>query len=491
MLFDMNMLDRLASIRQYDVCIVGSGPAGITLARVLAGQGKSVAILEGGGLEYSENSQTLYQAKNTGANIWDAASICRLRYFGGTSNHWTGRCSFFDPIDFQQRDYFGMPGWPAGSREEMFKHFKAACAIIDLPKNAFKVSHEYQWQGSNYRYSDVSLSPPTRFASKYLDELKNSEKIDVFINANLTDITLLEGLDAVKAFEITNYKGGIFYFSAKNYVLAMGAIENARLLLNSDKQVRGGVGNQYDMVGRCFMEHFNVNYGRFVIEDKKKWKQGSIELNPTDALMQKWQIGNAVLKFHLNYQAPEYGRLHALKKTAREFVCRSETLTELTRKMVDMDCSGDGVITSLIEQSPNLKSRIALDTEKDQFGLRRVILNWNINDADHRTIRTLGREVAKEMALTRIARVQLRDFILDDKINIDEYGHHCHQMGTTRMSENPKFGVVDKNQRVHGIKNLFIAGSSVFPTGGGCNPTLTIVMMSLKLGKHIASVTPQ
>lgn len=159
--------------------------------------------------------------------------------------------------------------------------------------------------------------------------------------------------------------------------------------------------------------------------------------------------------------------------------------------MVDMDCSGDGVITSLIEQSPNLKSRIVLDTEKDQFGLRRVILNWNINDADHRTIRTLGREVAKEMALTRVARVQLRDFILDDKINIDEYGHHCHQMGTTRMSENPKFGVVDKNQRIHGIQNLFIAGSSVFPTGGGCNPTLTIVMMSLKLGKHIASVTPQ
>ncbi len=490
MFFDMNTMDRIASTKQYDVCIVGSGPAGITLARVLAGEGKRVAVLEGGGLEYSENSQNLYQAKKTGVNIWDAASYCRLRYFGGTSNHWTGRCSFFDSIDFQQRDYFGMPGWPAGSREEMFKYFEAACAIVDLPKKAFQVPHKYQWQGSDYRYSDVSLSPPTRFASKYLDELKNSQKIDVFINANLTDIKLHEGFDAVKALEIKNYKGGIFYFSAKNYVLAMGSIENARLLLNSDKQVRSGVGNQYDMVGRCFMEHFNVNFGRFVIEDKAMWKEGFIELNPTDNLMQKRQIGNAVLKFHLNYEAPEYGRLPELKKAAREFVCRSETLTELTRKMADIDCSGDGVITSLIEQSPNLKSRITLDTEKDLFGLRRVILNWNINDADNRTIRILGREVAREMARTKIARVQLKDYILDDKIEISEYGHHCHQMGTTRMSENPKFGVVDKNQRVHGMQNLFIAGSSVFPTGGGCNPTLTIVMMSLRLGKHIASVTP-
>ncbi|MDP2231531.1 GMC oxidoreductase [Methylotenera sp.] len=491
MLVDMNAMDEKSSLRQYDVCVVGAGPAGITIARVLAGEGKTVALLEGGGLEYAETSQSLYQGKSIGLNNWNAVKNCRLRYFGGTSNHWGGRCSFLDSIDFEQRDnYFGLPGWPSGSREDMFKYFSAACTIVDLPKDAFKVPHKYSWKGTDYRYSDVALSPPTRFASKYREELKKSGKIDVFINANLTNIVLHEGLNTVKSLEIRNYKGDVFSFSAKNYVLALGAIENARMLLNSDKQARGGVGNQHDMVGRCFMEHFNVEFGRFVIDDKAIWTQGDIELNPTESLIRNKQIGNAVLKFNYNYTLPEYGRFHEVKRSARNFICQSETVTDLTRKLVDFDCSGDGVITSLIEQTPNLKSRITLDSEKDPFGLRRIILNWKASRADDLTIRTLGREVAKEMARNKIARVQLKDFILDENIDISDYGHHCHQMGTTRMSDDPKFGVVDKNQRVHGIDNLFIAGSSVFSTGGGCNPTLTIVMMSLRLGKHIARVTP-
>jgi choline dehydrogenase-like flavoprotein len=178
--------------------------------------------------------------------------------------------------------------------------------------------------------------------------------------------------------------------------------------------------------------------------------------------------------------------LRKLKDSARDLVCKSEKLTDLSRKLVDFDCNGDGVITSLIEQTPNLESRITLDSEKDIFGMRRVILNWKPSSADNLTIRTLGREVAKELARAGIARVQLADFILDETIEIRDYGHHCHQMGTTRMSVDPKVGVVDINHRVHGLDNLYIAGSSVFPTGGGCNPTLTIVMMSLRLGNHIA-----
>jgi len=122
------------------------------------------------------------------------------------------------------------------------------------------------------------------------------------------------------------------------------------------------------------------------------------------------------------------------------------------------------------------------------FGLRRVILNWRPNSADNLIIRTLGRDVAKELARTGLARVQLADFILDDSIEISDYGHHCHQMGAKRMSNDPKVGVVDINQRVHGLENFYIVGSSVFPTGGGCNPTLTIIMMSLRLGGHLVGI---
>jgi choline dehydrogenase-like flavoprotein len=162
-------------------------------------------------------------------------------------------------------------------------------------------------------------------------------------------------------------------------------------------------------------------------------------------------------------------------------------VTDLAKKVTDFECDGDGVITSLIEQTPNFKSRITLGTERGMFGLRRVILDWQPNHEDDRTIRILGREIAKEFARTRLARVKLKDFILDDNIPIRDYGHHCHQMGGTRISDDPKIGVVDTNQRVHGIDNLFIAGSSVFPTGGGCNPTLTVLMTTLSLAEHMVT----
>lgn len=236
------------------------------------------------------------------------------------------------------------------------------------------------------------------------------------------------------------------------------------------------------------MEHFNISYGSFVVQDTLMFKQGTVQFNPTEAFIRHHKIGNAVIDFDPNMQVKDYGRLRALKYSAREFICQSETMTDLTRKVTEFDCDGDGVITSLIEQTPNLDSRITLGAEKDIFGLRRVVMNWLPSPNDDLTIRTLGREMAKEFARTGLGRVQLKDFILDDTIPIRDYGHHCHQMGGTRMSIDPKIGVVDINQRVHGYENFFIAGSSIFPTGGGCNPTMTILMTSLHLAKHLVSL---
>lgn len=488
MLFDLNAFYSNASTRNYDVCICGAGPSGITIARILANAGKNVALFEGGGFELTEASQDLYHGKNIGLNNWDAIYNCRLRYFGGTSNHWGGRCSFFDSVDFEQRDYFGMPGWPDGSREEMFKHLAEACAIVDIPENIFDELPKSHWKSNNFRISERAFSPPTRFRTKYIDEIKHSEKIDLYLNANLTDVRLHDNLSSVRHFEVKNYKNDTFQFTSKLFVLATGASENAKLLLNFDKQIPKGVGNQNDMVGRCFMEHFNVDFGNFIVEDHLMWEQGTVQFSPTEALIRKLKIGNAVIDFNPNLRTKDYGRLHALKQSAREYICQTETMKSFTRKITELDCEGDGAITSLIEQTPNLNSRITLGTEKDVFGHRRVVLNWLPSKADDVTIRTLGQEIAKDFARTKLARIQLRDFVLDDNIPIKDYGHHCHQMGTTRMSINPKDGVVDFNQRVHGLENFYIAGSSVFPTGGGCNPTMTVLMTSLRLAKHLVSL---
>lgn len=486
MIIDLDSVENNLGRKHYDVCICGAGPAGITTARVLAEQGMKVALFEGGGLEYSELSQDLYQGASVGLQYWDGVKDARLRYFGGTSNHWAGRCAFFDPVDFEQRNYFGLPGWPI-AREDVFQYFDAACAVLDISSAGFQASQQKKWEGENFRFSESTLSPPTRFGKKYFAELKNSKMIDVYINANLTNIKLNGNSDVATAFEVRNFGNKQFQFSANKYVLALGALENARLLLNCDKQIKGGIGNQHGMVGRCFMEHFNVEMGRFVSDDTPIWQQGRIQLNPSEEMVRKLQIGNAVLDFERGVDPVSYGRLSKLKQAIRKQVCKSSSLTDLSRKISDFDCAGDGVISSIIEQTPNLNSRVTLGSEKDRFGMRRIKLDWQVNEADYKTIRTLGKEVAKEMAQYGSARVQLKDFILDETIDVREFGSHAHQMGTTRMSENPKYGVVNKNLKIHGFKNIFMAGSSVFPTGGGCNPTFTVVMLSERLGRYLAN----
>jgi choline dehydrogenase-like flavoprotein len=482
MIIDLNLLSDTSELKQYDVCICGSGPAGITVARTLAAKGKSVALLEGGSLAYTEESQKLYEGKSIGINDWDAVENCRLRFFGGTSNHWSGLCSFFDDTDFESRPD-GIPGWPI-SKTEAYKYFDNAKEILDLPKNAFL--NTPKWLGSNFKSFVNAKSPPTRFNIKYQDELKKSDNIDLFINANLINIQLVDDLKTIKYLEVKNYKKVNFLFTAKQFVLAMGTIENARMLLASNKQIKSGIGNQHDMVGRCYMEHFNIGYGRFVVENQKFWKNGSINLNPSVALIKKTKIGNAVISFDPSFKVVSYGRTRALKQAIRNLICKSENATEFSRKLVDFNCEGDGFITSMIEQSPNRDSRVTLDTTHDVFGVPQVILNWQFNQFDMHSIRTIGMEVAKEMARLGVARVQLVDYILDKNLPIRDIGHHCHQMGTTRMSADPKHGVVNENLRVHGSNNLYVAGSSVFPTGGGCNPTFTLTMLAIRLGEHIA-----
>jgi choline dehydrogenase-like flavoprotein len=254
-----------------------------------------------------------------------------------------------------------------------------------------------------------------------------------------------------------------------------------------------GVGNQSGMVGRCFMEHLNVPIGRFLVTDPQFW-QGviasfpakTLELTATEQLLRQYNIGNGIVTFEPNAHPQSYGRLRVLKQFLRETGCQLPSVTALARKFIDFDCPSDGLITSLIEQAPNLDSRISLTNDTDKLGLRRIQLDWQLNDRDKNTIRQLAILSAQEMAKLNRSRVKLAPFITNKDVDI-EVGGHAHQMGTTRMSSDPRFGVVNEHCQVHGIKNLYLAGSSVFPTGGGTNPTLTIVMLALRLAEKLVT----
>jgi choline dehydrogenase-like flavoprotein len=485
MLHDLNESWSRISEAQYDVCICGTGPAGITTARKLASRGRRVLLIEGGGTSFSDESQNLYNGKNIGRPYWFLEVGGRLRYFGGTSNHWTGRCGIFDAIDFEQREYFGMPGWPI-SRQEVMACLEEAQDILDISGKKLTPFRDPQFETSSFVQSGYGLSAPTRFSEKYGAELAKSDMIDMYYNANLVDIRLHDNLNQVKELIVENFANRKITISAKSYVLALGAIETARILLNSDRQVEGGVGNRTGMVGRCFMEHLNVDIGRFIVTDPTFWQRKNVELAPTETFLRENNVGNGIIAFGANSEPVSYGKLRVIKQFLRETGCALPDMAALVRGIVDFDCPGDGLVTSMIEQTPNPSSCISLSSDVDRFGLRRAQLDWELNDRDRRTIRILATNAAQEMAKLNRARVQLAPFITDRDLEID-VGGHCHHMGTTRMAANPKFGVVNEDCRVHELQNLYLIGSSVFPSGGGTNPTLTIVLLALRLGEHLSS----
>jgi choline dehydrogenase-like flavoprotein len=140
-----------------------------------------------------------------------------------------------------------------------------------------------------------------------------------------------------------------------------------------------------------------------------------------------------------------------------------------------------------IDPVPNPDSRVTLATERDALGIPKARLDWRLSDLDHtsvrRTLEILGAEVGK----AGLGRVRIT---LDANPSVwpSDLAGGWHHMGTTRMSDDPKRGVVDRNCQVHGIQNLYVAGSSVFPTAGSGTPTLTLVALSLRLAERLKGV---
>jgi choline dehydrogenase-like flavoprotein len=480
MIIDFNSETSRISSTVYDVAIAGGGPAGITLALALATTGQRVALLEGGGLAFEAVSEDMYEGVSTGETYYGIAS--RLRYLGGASNHWMGRCGSLDDIDFQSRSYRLLPGWPI-SRSEVYRFGAHAARVVDLKGFTFRPPSGRSLRSSNFRLAQFDLSPPTRFLSKYLAPLRRTPTLDCFLHANLTNIDANIAADRVNSFTVRNYNGHVAKLRARRFVVALGAIENARVLLNSNDVMKAGLGNLSDFVGRCFMEHLDVSIGRFISTNDGFWGRGPVDVSPSPELMLKHNINNGVLTLAPAASPQEFGRSAGLKRMLRHGACTFEATKVWGRKLYDFDCPGDSVITTMIEQVANPRSRITLTPERDTMGLHRISLAWHVDVRDLRSIEIMATELAKDFARQDIARIQIAPEVRNRTIR--DFGLQSHHMGTTRMSRDARFGVVDADLKVHGIANLFMIGSSVFPTGGGINPTFTIVALTLRLAEHL------
>jgi len=459
-----------------DVCVVGSGPAGITIARALAGRGRTVALFEGGGENPSERSQEIYEGDVVGREYWPL-NLTRVRCLGGASNHWGGICRELDASDFEPRPANPKSGWPI-TKADLEGYAAEADDILDLPAPrpvpAYLPSNLSPFTPMIFRFS-----PRTRFGAKFREELAQSLRIKLYLNANLVDIKLDDARRSVLQVSFRSFdKEGTFTVKAKYFVLCLGGIENPRILLNCQGGISSGIGNQYGIVGRYFGDHLHFTLGEVLY---KKTPPARLFVGPTTELMDS----SKTLNFGLRLEMPE-----APDRMLRTIACSTSFTERLVRAMGKRPrCEPLGLLRIAAEQALNPNSRVELTRAKDRFGIRRVALNWQLSDTDYRTLRVAATEWAKFVAKQDLGRVRLDEWVLNPdsrlpSIREDEVLGN-HHLCTTRMSSSPKEGVVDGNCRVHDLENLYIGGSSVFATGGASNPTYTIVQLALRLADHL------
>ncbi|MDZ3991739.1 GMC family oxidoreductase [Pseudomonas sp. Teo4] len=464
--------------KAYDFCIVGAGPAGITLGLRLAKAGWHVALIEGGGREHSERSHSLYTCTSTGLELYPAET--RLRFLGGTSNHWAGRCRPFTPSDFAVAPPGDLPGWPI-PYAEVERYLPAAMDIVDLPKGEDFHPLNASLGGGDFDADAFLLSPPTRFAQKYATELEETDGLDVFINCNCVDLEFDSASGSVTAAVVSDYDLHRERLVAKNYVLATGAIENARQLLNSKSLQEAGIANKEGLVGRCFMEHLNVDLGTFILKSGLNTK--GRQYYTTDAFVAEYRAGKGNVSATVVDEVQAYGRTAEVKSFLETLTC-DWGIADKVQWISKFSCPGDGVIGTMIEQFPNVQSRISLLDEKDALGVAKVNVNWVVSPEDRHTIKCIGSELAKQFAEAQLGFIKLNEYVYDTSVPL-KMGPHAHHMGTTRMAASAQFGVVDSDCKVFDTENLYMAGSSIFATGGASNPTMPLLQFALRLVDHL------
>jgi len=470
-----------------DVCIAGAGAAGMSIALDLRASGLSVIVLESGGIQRDPEIQRLSVGRMDGIDTWDLRSM-RVRALGGATGHWEGWCRPLMPQDFERRDYIPNSGWPIGYAE-LVPWYRRACDTLQLGSFAWNAAARAKAMGNlllplgaaiDQRY--YQFSPPTRFARAYGGALEKANDVRVVLHSNVTDVRLEPGRTRVSSLTCRTLSGVTFNIQANRYVLALGGIENARVLLASRSQQPEGVANGHDVVGRYFMEHPHY-YGSIGIVHALALDLAFYKRIPSDL---KRADGTSVRVMGALGIAADVARREKLLNfsvTFQPVSAKSDTgmLAATTVQRLVTRGRGEAQAAELsvrAEQSPLAESRVTLTDEPDAVGLRRVALNWRIAPEDDVQMRRALVILARELAAAGIARARVPGDASRFIWRPSPGGHH---MGTTRMGTDPAVSVVDANCRTHQVENLYIAGSSVFTTSGDSNPTLTIVALAHRL----------
>jgi choline dehydrogenase-like flavoprotein/predicted dehydrogenase len=528
--FDLRYFGDLSPLES-DLCIVGTGPAGLSIAGEFANAGVRVLLVESGGFEDETDTQALYEVESSGDPRTINQELIRRRILGGSSHVWSGRCAPFDPLDFEKRSWVPYSGWPVTGPEinpflrraaaylglgqyeydeSLWEKFKAPPPHPSLNAASFRPMF---WQFSR---SSFNVKQPAHFGRDRMSS--DAPNVQVLLHANLTHINTSSDGSRFESAEVSTLDGKRILVNSKALVLCCGGVENARLLLASNRVLPHGVGNQNDLVGRFLMDHIDCPIGMYdsIAASETRSRFGHYWIDDEDgrhvyehglALSKRTQQEAQLLNCHgfilgldpvSNDPWVALRRLTSARRPSNDMLSDSRTVLKgaaeigqgLHRRYFkhrpQLEAQLRTELHIIFEQAPNPESRVTLSKEKrDALGMPISSLHWKITDLERRTAAQSSRLIFQELE-------QLGLPIPSPMVRPDEQSDwisHCaekaHPTGTTRMSDNAQEGVVDRHCQVHGVKGLFVAGSSVFPTAGAANPTLMIVAMALRLADRL------
>lgn len=536
-----------------DICIVGSGPAAISMALQLDASPLSVIVLTGGGWSETVANQDLYRGSVSPAGSHESLEENRRRQFGGTSSAWGGRCIPFEPVDFKARSWVPDSGWPI-TYDELAPYYYPAAELCQIGRFEFDAQRAFPDgrpeivagldSEALVSYPLERWSPPVHFGKAYRAALEKSTNIRVLMDAHVLTIETADDPTVVSHVAVS--VGGVAVsVTARHFVLATGGIENARLLLTStNDRFPTGLGNQHDNVGRYYMVHLSGVYAEVKLRDKRalmadfERDSGGVYCRRRwwfpEAVQQAGELLNTI--FFLYHTNGDNGHRDVLfssrfvakgvlsilgQRSVNQAVSKArEVLPSLREHAVNIVKNGLLDVPDLIklglqrlakrrlpflppskrseywglyfqaEQAPNRASRVCLSaTQKDAFGIPRAEVRLAFLEADIDSVVAAHTLFVRQFTDRNVGEIRYSEAGLRQYLRkrVDAYNSASHHIGTTRMSDDPQTGVVDKGAKVHGLANLYVAGSSVFSTGGHANPTLTIVAHALLLADQLKS----
>jgi choline dehydrogenase-like flavoprotein len=537
-----------------DICILGAGPAGLTIARELEDTGRRVILVESGGLEFDEATQSLCDGPSDDA---PDPYCLRRRQFGGTSNMWEAqlgdgrlgvRYAIMDETDFEPKDKVPHSGWPfrKGHLEPYYERARRFLGITAYDVSRWENGEDarrMEFVGDRITTSIVQFGPRDVFLKDCRERIAASKTTHAYIKLNVVEIESNPEATRATRVKVATLDGKHLEITARTFVLAAGGIENARILLLSDGSAKSGLGNRHDLVGRYFIDHYGHFGGMVFPADRTIFNRmalydirhvdgfpGMGVVVPTRETIRRESLLNIVTylvpkhsTYHHSRMSSNANRLlkaRLLKRPVERKPDRPQGFADHLRRIVvgtaghfphklyrklvvgrpfpstsivwggwsglpDKEREFGAIeLQQHLEQAPDPDNRVLLSEERDRLGYRKAKVDRRLNEIDRESLRRTNLILQEEFARSGIGR-----FVIDEDLVTPEFSSMshgaAHHMGATRMHDDPKRGVVDPTCRVHGMANLYVAGSSVFPTGGWANPNVTIVALAIRLADHL------